>query len=304
MPILKLPDGGVVETYDPPPRDFNLRAASVAELERFGLKGLVQDPVLRTRLATQLQGVEFTVPTFSPREPTPRVLASLPDATEGGPPIPHPGWSGAIVRGSPADPICWVQGAWTAPSMQPPPGGPPGYYAAGAWVGMDGMQDGTNPSSDIVQAGCDACLKPEGLLYALWYQWHPQEPPQEIDLPVTAGDALEVTIRVDPASRTQAAMVVINRSRGQGRNFVVHGLPGNPLVGNCAEWVVEREPQLGLLGNFGVVNFTGCAVGAVSGASTHLEFAVPAYMVVRGRVLAQCALTGPNSCAVRFNPNP
>jgi hypothetical protein len=304
MPILKLPDGGAVETFDTPPRGFDLASATESDLERYGLKGLTEDRNLRSRLVSQLRGMQFIAPTFSPREPTPRMQENLPAATEGNPAIPLAQWSGAIVRGSPADPICWVQGALTVPSFQPPPGAPPGYYGAGAWLGMDGMNDGTNPSSDIVQAGCEASLSPAGLIYKLWCQWHPQEPPHYINLPVGAGDSIGITIRVDPGSRTQAAMLVANNSKGVQTNFGLLGLSGYPLVGNCAEWVVERQPQLGLLGDFGIVSFTNCAVGAVSGASTHLETAAVAYMYVAGHVLAACALTGPNACAVRFNPNP
>lgn len=298
MATLTFPSGVTLDTFGAPPKDFDVGTASDDELVRYGFGHLVRAPELKARLAAQLRGFEFIEPTFSNRRASPRSAMNL-SPEDAAAPVALPAWAGGVVAGIQTDPICWVQGAWTVPSMQPPPGAPSGFYAAAPWVGIDGL----NPSIDIVQAGCEAWLKPDGVFYRVWCQWHPDDPKYLDGFPIAPGDAFGVTIRVDPASKTEAAMVIANQSKAKVCNFVLSGMPAYPLVGNCAEWIVELQPQLGLLGNFGVVNFTNCAVGAMSGAITNLATAVPAYMVAPNRrVLAQAAITGPNSLAVRYNP--
>ncbi|HEY4771434.1 MAG TPA: G1 family glutamic endopeptidase, partial [Steroidobacteraceae bacterium] len=237
----------------------------------------------------------FIEPTFEPRPINRPDIAKL---TAEAAPLTTQSWSGAVLTGSVGDPICWVQGGWTVPSMAPPPGAPGGLsFAASPWVGIDGIG-----SRDILQTGCDAQVIPDNVVrYRVWYEWFPANSNYVSNMPIGAGDTFAVTIKLSPGSNASAAIIIANQSKRVAANFVVAANPGFGLVGSCAEWIVESQPQLGNLGNFGVVNFTGCRAGAVSGATVDVSSAIPVLMVdPRGRVLSAGQIVAANAVSVRF----
>jgi Peptidase A4 family len=292
--------GLTVDTFEVPPADFDLDSATPEDLARFGFAAFEDAPELRRRLNSRHRGYRFIAPTFGAEESRDAVLTdvslSLPAAEAAAPPVGLPTWAGAAVPGSPTAPICWIQGGWTVPSIQVPPGIPGEYFAACPWVGIDGLNNATN----ILQVGCTARIAAGTVEYGFWWQWRPGDS-QPINFPIAAGDAISATIKLVPGSNSSAAILLANDSKRARLNFGVTAAPGFPVAGVSAEWVVEFVQQLGHLADFGLLTFTTCAVGATSGASTDLRSATPLFMQDAYRnVLAASQITNPASVAVRF----
>jgi len=117
-----------------------------------------------------------------------------------------------------------------------------GWDWGSAWNGIDGWG-----SSDVLQAGVefDAYCALGGAIkssyYSTWYEWYPYGEVR-VNFPVTAGD--DLFVEVWHTSSTQGYAYVVNRTNN---NYWIVGFlayPGYPLVGNSAEWVVER-PSVG-----------------------------------------------------------
>jgi len=263
------------------------------------LANIFKIPELRRRLNSQHGHYRFIAPTFGTEESRNAVRADVnlsPPAVEAAAPVGLPTWAGAAVPGSPNAPICWIQGSWTVPSIQVPPGIPGEYFAACPWVGIDGLNNATN----ILQVGCAAQIAAGIVGYSFWWQWRPGDS-QPINFPIAAGDAISATIKLAPGSNSSAGILFTNDSKRARSNFGVTAAPGFPVAGVSAEWVVEFVSNLGHLADFGLLNFTNCAVGAVSGASTDLRSATPLFMQDANRnILAASQITNPASVAVRF----
>jgi Peptidase A4 family len=299
MPTLKTTEGFVIETYPPPPAGFDLGAATDSERSLYGFSAFSNDRALESKWQAQLKGYQFIAPQFSPRPVKPKLIAPLTSDA-----LPHrtPTWSGAIIPAPPADPVRWVEGSWTVPSLALPPDAPDGrVYAASPWIGIDG--DGGSP--DILQAGCDGEVTLSGgtakSRFRLWYEWYPGSSNYVTNIPIAPGDVLAAVIKLAPGSVADATVLLTNQSRRLAAPFTVRAKQGFPLVGNCAEWIVECNPQLGALGNFGIVNFGGCRAGTASGATAGVANAIPVVMVdAYNRVLSNGTVAGPDSVRVNY----
>jgi len=129
------------------------------------------------------------------------------------------------------------------------------------WVGIDG--DG---SSDVLQAGIEADALCSGGVttpyYSAWYEWYvsgcnPANNPcneVRISLPVTAGD--DVFVEVWDTTSTQGYAYIVNENTNQYTQvgFKPPAGSGGKLVGNSAEWVVERPTVGGSLAT--LTNYT------------------------------------------------
>jgi len=112
-----------------------------------------------------------------------------------------------------------------------------------AWVGIDG--DGSN---DVLQAGVEfdaSCSPPTAPSYSAWYEWFPYSETQVTNLPVSAGDDMLVIVWATSATSGHAYIVNYNTKKLVTLNFTAP--PGTSLVGNCAEWIVERPGVNGAL---------------------------------------------------------
>jgi hypothetical protein len=299
MPTLKTAQGFSIETFPSPPTGFDLGAASVTERSRYGLSIFTDDQALQSRWQSKLTGYQFIQPLFSSRTIAPKTIASLDTAIS--PHTTHT-WSGAIVPTGPANPVVWIEGNWTVPAMSLPVNAAEGrIYAASPWIGIDG--DGG--SRDVLQAGCDAEVTlmngAPSARYRLWYEWYPGDSNYIPNLPITAGDALAAIIKLQPGSNNSAAVLLTNQSKRIACNFTLTAINGFALVGNCAEWIVESNPQLGALGNYGTVNFTSCAAGLMSGATATAGNAIPVVMVdAYNHVLSAGQIAGPDLVRVSY----
>lgn len=142
-----------------------------------------------------------------------------------------------------------VSADYVVPTASQAPGTCTGGWAySSSWVGIDGVG-----SPDVLQAGseADAYCK-EGAtsqFYSAWYEWFPSYPVRVTNLPVAAGNDLYVSVW-SKGSGGRAHAFILNYNTGQ---YVVVKLTapfGVRLVGNSAEWVVER-PGTG----FGLTNY-------------------------------------------------
>ncbi len=116
-----------------------------------------------------------------------------------------------------------------------------GWEYSSSWVGIDGYGSG-----DVLQAGTESDAYCSGssksTYYSAWYEWYPYGEVRVTSVPVTAGD--DIFVEVWHTSSTQGYGYVVNMNSGQYFDIGFTAYPGYPLVGNSAEWVVER-PSVG-----------------------------------------------------------
>ena len=116
-----------------------------------------------------------------------------------------------------------------------------GWDYESSWIGIDG-----SGSSDVLQAGTesDAYCGSYGTAgyYSAWYEWYPYGAVRITSLPVTAGD--DMYVEVWSTSSTQGYAYVVNYDTNQAVVIGMSAPSGVHLVGNSAEWIVER-PSIG-----------------------------------------------------------
>jgi hypothetical protein len=134
-----------------------------------------------------------------------------------------------------------------------------------SWVGIDGYN-----SSDVLQAGTESdatcnILQHESSYYA-WFEWWPNSATRLTNLPVSAGNDLFVEIWNTTAKEGFA--YIANLTTNQ---YVTLGLippSGTSLIGNSAEWIVERPSENGTLAtltNYVSDYFSACYAATFGG---------------------------------------
>jgi hypothetical protein len=118
------------------------------------------------------------------------------------------------------------------------------------WVGLDG--DG---SGDVLQAGtetdatCSAGTL--GTYQGAWYEWYPYNEVRITNLVIAPGGAVYVHVWATSATRGHA--YIADKSQHRAVSLAFDAPPGTSLIGNSAEWVVERpyvDGELALLTNY------------------------------------------------------
>ena len=123
-----------------------------------------------------------------------------------------------------------------------------GWDWGSAWNGIDGWG-----SPDVLQAGIefDAFCSLGGAIkssyYSAWYEWYPYSEVRISSLPIAPGD--DMFVEVWHTSSTQGYAYLVNYQTNQYVEVGFTAYPGYPLVGNSAEWVVERPSVGGSLTN-------------------------------------------------------
>jgi hypothetical protein len=109
------------------------------------------------------------------------------------------------------------------------------------WVGIDGWGSG-----DVLQAGSESDAYCSGATtaayYSAWYEWFPYGWTRITSLPIVPGDDLFVEVWSTSSAAGHAYLVNYNTNQYVTINFSAP--PGTHLVGNSAEWIVER-PSIG-----------------------------------------------------------
>jgi len=135
-------------------------------------------------------------------------------------------------------------------------------YAA-SWVGIDG--DG---SGDVLQAGTQVEANCSGTAYYAWYEWYPFGEVAISNFPVAPGD--DLFVEVWNTSATQGYAYLVNYNNNQSVEIGFTAPSGTKLVGNSAEWVVERpgvNGGLATLANYISDYFSDCYAYTHAGTS-------------------------------------
>ena len=116
-----------------------------------------------------------------------------------------------------------------------------GWDYEASWIGIDGYN-----SNDVLQAGTESDAYCSGSTkssyYSAWYEWYPNGSVRISSLPVAPGD--DMFVEVWSTSSTQGYAYLVNLNTNQSVEIGFAAPSGTRLIGNSAEWVVER-PGLG-----------------------------------------------------------
>jgi len=109
------------------------------------------------------------------------------------------------------------------------------------WVGIDGF---SAPNSDILQAGVDLRVtRQSGVLNVAiepWWEWWKGQSFYFDNFRVSPGDTISCHINC-VAGGTTGTVRMANLVSGLHISLVVPAPAGTSLIGNCAEWIVERQ---------------------------------------------------------------
>lgn len=153
-------------------------------------------------------------------------------------------WSG-VAAFSPASSynystsFYWVIGEHVVPVAREPFGVCDGLWDySSSWYGIDGWD-----SNDVLQAGTESdayCVPPgyTGTYYGGWIEWYPYGSVGISGFPVSPGD--DMYVEVWNTTSTQGYAYLVNLNTNQAVEFSLTAYPGHSLVGNVAEWIVER----------------------------------------------------------------
>ena len=179
-------EGGIkLAIFDLPPENFDPLTATPAELEKYGLPAMPDDPHHRERyrkVFSQLKHkLKFVEPEFRviPRKsPAPGPSAGGGGAATG----TSSNWSGSVVYPPQGESFKWVQAEWVVPNVVAP-----GNYCL-RWVGMDG-----DSTSDLLLAGVQSTVGGSPLF--VWWWTAAGFPELEVpSLKVSTGDRVSVIL--------------------------------------------------------------------------------------------------------------
>lgn len=135
-----------------------------------------------------------------------------------------------------------VSATWTLPNLTVPP------YVDGdvacvnsVWIGIDGF---AAPNSDILQAGIDLDITRQAGKVTVslqpWWEWWQGQSFYFENFPVSPGDVVSCSISC-PAGGTNGIVTMTNAATRNHISLSVPAPAGTKLIGNCAEWIVERQ---------------------------------------------------------------
>jgi hypothetical protein len=202
-------------------------------------------------------------------------------------------WSGAVATPPAGKGFASVSGTWIVPDAYPPPsawngkGYNDGLYNALHWVGIGG--DTGAGASNLLQAGTGTNVNVVNGVISVtpyfWFEWwnSPLDNGYAIlgGFTVTPGDTIEVSVCT--GNDTSGAASIGNVTRNEYVTQAINPPAANlTLVGNTAEWIVEREGFTGgglsTLADYGAIFFSDCLAGG-SGFEVNLSSAGPVNMV-------------------------
>ena len=269
---MSIPPEGV-RTFDPPPDDFNPRAASNAELVRLGLprhpnseREASLAALWEQAFSRQIGYVRAAVEVDSARLAARR--AANQDSGAFGP--DNENWAGVVAPNLPGDrryggPLTGVVGQFTVPTVTLVDPKFPGSIEVACWVGLDGW--GGIPS--VLQAGVVVRVDPvpppgaaAGVVqYQAFMEWAPGRPYAISNLPVSPGDVM--TFVVCELDKGGGSILAENVSANVSTGAHVDAPAGVVLHGDSAEWIVEGNG--GALADFGTAAFMNCVASNPQG---------------------------------------
>jgi hypothetical protein len=270
-----------------PPDDFDPRNAGQMDLIKNGImirKPTAQDSPARQQawndyFAKKLLAKDRIVPQFEVHVGKHHKLKSPAVRSTDGTSWLSNAWAGAVTEtGS------WTTciGTWTIPSVSKPSEaqGNEGGWNSSSWVGIDGWNDPSISSNDVVQAGIEQRVNASGVpSYEAWYEWYAppvsNSPPYvwEVgipNMPVSPGQSVSCTVQY--TVNVSATITFVNNTTGVHFSITLAPPPGANFKGNTCEWIMEApddgEPT-SALPKFTPVVFTSAIGCGPNGTSTN-----------------------------------
>jgi hypothetical protein len=270
---VKTSKGFRIRTYEAPPPGFNPLTAAPSLLLRYGfptrpdarttpqLLARWQAAFARPRTWITPEFREVKGKSHGPaKRPGGRARVKL--AQAGIANATSTNWSGSVALPPRGRTFGWIEGQWTVPNPHAP--GLGSFYAS-EWIGIDGWGSG-----DVLQAGTETEIIDLGIftvrqIYA-WWEWFPAGEVAITNLSVSAGDVMYCLICVN--STTTATVYITNQSTGVTTSFSISAPRGTSLVGNSAEWIVERPTVNGSVASLAdyKVDYFDEGIAGLSGA--------------------------------------
>lgn len=259
--VYELPGGGRILAFSRPPAHFDPTTAEDRLLLAYGYP---RRPLRESALLAEWTDAvgrlgTYVEPKFGPRPrlggsapgPRPRSVTAGPETSDN--------WSGVVVHAPAGKTFKWVRGSWTMPKATWT--GPNAANEISSWVGIDG--DG---SGDVLQAGVDTSILIDGDLtlvkHYAWIEWFPLSAKPVVEsLPVEPGHQVDVLIC---GSGNRAEIFFSNLTLGIYTSFPIYAPDSTTLLGNSAEWIVERPSENGIrqqLPEYGTVIFDKALAG-------------------------------------------
>lgn len=159
-------------------------------------------------------------------------------------------WSG--VSGYSASSFYFLIGDFVVPIAEQAFGACTGDWVwSSTWIGIDGYN-----SPDVLQAGIEADAYCSGrskdTYYSAWYEWYPNYSIRIGGFPIAPGNDIFDEVWSSNSTTGHAFLVNYNTNQAVILNF--DAPPGTRLIGDSAEWVVERPGVGGSLAT--LTNYT------------------------------------------------
>ena len=248
MPEQTLPNGGKVQVFEPPSKDFDFVKASDEALRQCGVPPRpADDAPARLR--------EWWERTFSrhPRYVVPNFRSIR---------LPHMGkrgltkfggdtkiWAGSIVQPAKlaafdsSSSIVSVFAQWTVPNVYfSEYGFNADNYVLSSWIGIDGFgaYAPQRNATELLQAGYIVADTANGGTFS-WWEWFPNSP-FELDMTVNPGDVVWSQIITNNIGPPGALVIYFgNVTSNLWTSFVPSGTEGQAVQGYCAEWIIELQ---------------------------------------------------------------
>jgi hypothetical protein len=242
---------GGVYAFTQPPAGFNPSIASAADLERYGYppRPAAGEPAkaFATWTAIANPALNRVVPQLLQTNIYHGQAAGV--SIQNAKKATSENWSGyAVVQKKPA--FTSVSGAWIVPAVQQAFGTcSGGTDYSSEWVGIDGYNN-----SNLVQAGSDAFASCAGgtttTTYYPWIEWLPNSEIEFLQgdgnpLPFAQDDYLIVVVSATgfsggKSSNGALSFTDVTQNWQVSTTFTAGSLGGTFVVGQSAEWIVER----------------------------------------------------------------
>jgi hypothetical protein len=261
MATFQFPRGMTVTTFYAPPVGFNPLHANEAELRQYGFPprdAWFECHVRAWERRAKNHAHRYIEASFGKDDQT--ISRTRPMLRTHGTEMTSTNWSGSVLSAPSGRQWRAITGAWRIPSPQPAaPYVAGGIYPSVSWIGLDGAFGDTDvlqiEIAHIAIAG-DSGVPGSTEIYAV-FEWN-QRPyttnqnvvngkvltPDGKPFPVSAGDDVNASIAMDPGSASSGTVDLENSTLGVSTTFkfsLTNPTPGTVLVGNCAEWIVERQ---------------------------------------------------------------
>jgi Peptidase A4 family len=277
-----------IRTFVPPPATFNPVVAPPEALQQYGFPprpDQLKAPAAYNAWAkavsapqTRLQSPQLVQTGISngPAQIRPSSEAKQPASEFNSTPTnsvatDSSNWSGYADCDNSTRPFAksYIYAYWIMPVAQHAFGNSSGGWDySSQWVGIDGYG-----SPDVLQAGTEAdayaSSGTNATFYAAWIEWYPFNESRISNFLVAPGN--EMFVEVWNTTATVGHAYLLNVTTQQAVSFTFNAPSGTNLVGNSAEWIVERPGiggSLATLTNYVACPFDACyAGGSVNGGT-------------------------------------